>query len=69
MKYDSYPRFLKSDVLKIGKEIPVMKIHDEKSIGKLKDEEKKDKKRSPFLPWTKGKFEYFFDFSRKVFFI
>ncbi len=22
---------------------------------KLKDEEKKDKKRSPFLPWTKGK--------------
>jgi hypothetical protein len=22
---------------------------------KLKDEEKKDKKRSPFLPWAKGK--------------
>jgi hypothetical protein len=21
----------------------------------LKDEEKKDKRRSPFLPWTKGK--------------
>lgn len=57
MKYDSYPRFLKSDMFKewLNKEIPVNIIHDDKPINKLKDEEKKEKKRSPFLPWSKGK--------------
>jgi len=39
----------------LNKEIPVNIIHDDKPINKLKDEEKKEKKRSPFLPWSKGK--------------
>jgi len=59
MKYDSYPRFLKSDIYKDcirkqmeGKLISYSKNTEEKV--KLKDEEKKDKKRSPFLPWTKA---------------
>ncbi len=65
MKYDSYPRFLKSDIYKDcirkemeGKAISYSKNNEEKPnnlLCKLKDEEKKDKRRSPFLPWTKGK--------------
>ncbi|CAF4560754.1 unnamed protein product, partial [Rotaria sp. Silwood1] len=68
MKYDSYTRFLKSDIYKDcirnemqGKSISyskqqISKNNEERSNSfiKLKDEEKKDKKRSPFLPWTKA---------------
>ncbi|CAF3827245.1 unnamed protein product [Rotaria sordida] len=68
MKYDSYTRFLKSDIYKDcirnemqGKSITyskqqISKHNEERSNNfvKLKDEEKKDKKRSPFLPWTKA---------------
>ncbi|CAF5160822.1 unnamed protein product, partial [Rotaria magnacalcarata] len=69
MKYDSYTRFLKSDMYRHcirdeiqGKSISYSKQQFSKnneersnSFVKLKDEEKKDKKRSPFLPWAKGK--------------
>ena len=62
MKYDSYPRFLKSNMYKDcirnemeGKAISYSKTNEDKVIQKFKDEEKKEKKRSPFLPWTKGK--------------
>ncbi|CAF0890269.1 unnamed protein product [Rotaria sordida] len=78
MKYDSYSRFLKSNMYKDcimsemeGKSIPFIKQqqqqqqqqtssnYDERtktldSFAKLKDDEKKDKKRSPLLPWTKA---------------
>ncbi|CAF1103597.1 unnamed protein product [Adineta ricciae] len=69
MKYDSYTRFLKSDIYKDcirnemeGKSINYSKQHVTKpseqprttNINKLKEEEKKDKKKSPFLPWTKA---------------
>ncbi|CAF3080341.1 unnamed protein product [Rotaria socialis] len=68
MKYDSYTRFLKSDMYRHcirdeiqGKSISYSKQHLSKhneersnSFVKLKDEEKKDKKRSPFLPWAKA---------------
>ncbi|CAF3564600.1 unnamed protein product [Adineta steineri] len=68
MKYDSYTRFLKSDMYKDciqngiqGKLISYSKQQIVKSIEqkpnhfvKLKEEEKKEKKRSPFLPWTKA---------------
>ncbi|CAF4058852.1 unnamed protein product, partial [Rotaria magnacalcarata] len=67
MKYDSYTRFLKSDMYRHcirdeiqGKSISYSKQQFSKnneersnSFVKLKDEEKKDKKRSPFLPWAK----------------
>lgn len=85
MKYDSYTRFLKSDIYKAcmrreldgksishGKQVPEQArlvgraharversiIHVCHSQMKLKDEEKKDKKRSAFLPWTKGKADF-----------
>ncbi|CAM4783663.1 unnamed protein product [Rotaria magnacalcarata] len=91
MKYDSYSRFLKSNMYKDcimsemeGKSIPYTKQqlqqlqqqqqqqqqhhqqqqqtptnYEERSkildsFTKLKDDEKKDKKRSPLLPWTKA---------------
>ncbi len=88
MKYDSYTRFLKSNMYKEcimnemeGKSIPYSKLqqislnNDDRSKtldalvltqtfdlikiysfvqSKLKEDEKKDKKRSPLLPWTKG---------------
>ncbi|CAF1421323.1 unnamed protein product [Adineta ricciae] len=98
MKYDSYTRFLKSNMYKDcimsemeGKSLPYTKqqqqqqqqqrhhyqqqqphhrrppqphhptstINEDKcktldSLAKLKDDEKKDKKRSPLLPWTKA---------------
>ena len=38
-----------------GKAISYSKTNEDKVIQKFKDEEKKEKKRSPFLPWTKGK--------------
>ncbi|CAF0870986.1 unnamed protein product [Didymodactylos carnosus] len=72
MKYDSYTRFLKSNMYKDcimsemeGKSLPHHHTsgrgdNEERSktidcLIKLKDEEKKDKKRSPLLPWTKVK--------------
>ncbi|CAF3976480.1 unnamed protein product [Rotaria sp. Silwood2] len=77
MKYDSYSRFLKSNMYKDcimsemeGKCIPYTKQQQQQqlqtpsnyedrsktldSFTKLKDDEKKDKKRSPLLPWTKA---------------
>ncbi|CAF0874903.1 unnamed protein product [Rotaria sp. Silwood1] len=85
MKYDSYSRFLKSNMYKDcimnemeGKCISYTKQQQQQqqqqqqlqtlsnsedrsktldSFTKLKDDEKKDKKRSPLLPWTKVKRE------------
>jgi len=85
MKYDSYSRFLKSNMYKEcimsemeGKPIPYSKQlqvssaasqnqqartstthHEERSktidcLAKLKEDEKKEKKKSPLIPWTKA---------------